>query len=159
MNTQHNGFTLIEVIASLILLGIISLGIYSFLMTGVEGYFISEGNSIAAGELKPMFDVISTRMSEMEAITCFSENAQLKFLDTQGNEETVQIIDETTLRIMNWNILTNLTDPTMALQTEGGNVKDISITFMYTGKSGITRNFDLSFSPRKIITSSGIPGC
>ncbi len=160
MNTQKNGFTLVEVIASLTLLGMISLGIYSFLMTGVEGYLISEGNSIAAGELKPMFDVISTRMSEIKKITCFSENAQLSFQDTLGNDETVQLLDDgTTLRIMNWDILTNLSNATMVQNVENENVKDITISFTYTGKSDIVRSFDLSFSPRMILKSSDIPGC
>ncbi len=128
-------------------------------MTGVEGYLISEGNSIAAGELKPMFDVISTRMSEMENITCFTQDAQVKFTDTQDQEETLQIIDGSTLRIMNWNVLTNLSDTGMTMNQENGNVKDISITFTYTGKSGLTRNFDLSFSPRTLIEVGDVPGC
>lgn len=159
MMTQHNGFTLVEVIASLILMAMIGLGIYSFLMTGVEGYLISEGNSIAAGELKPMFDVISTRMSEMKEITCFDTDSQMKFLDTQDSEETVQLVDGTALRIMNWNVLTDLSNTAMTMNEENGNVKDITISFTYTGKSGITRNFDLSFSPRTIMTVSDIPGC
>jgi len=155
----QKGFTIPEVIASLVLLGVIAVFSYSFMFTSLEGFLFSTENSQAAGELKPMLDYLTTRMSDMEEVTCFSANSAVQFTDSHDQNYTVTLSGGDKVVINNWTIVDDVSNATFTMTDEDSHVKLFTLSFDYTLAEGNQATYSMQFSPRRYIPSSDITGC
>lgn len=148
---NSDGFTLIESILSLILLGVIAVGIFSFLSLGVEAFYFSTENTEAASRIKPTYDFVSTRMSDMTEICCFN-NSRIEFYnsddgftcaDANPPARQVLLIDSSSTLVItsctgdvnnrtcsSWTILEDLQNAQLSLSTQSVTVRGTSGTYV-----------------------------
>lgn len=152
MNTRNvSGFTLIESILSLVLLGMIAMGIFSFLSMGVDAFYFSTENTEAASRIKPTYDFVSTRLSDMTEICCFS-NSRIEFYNSDDGftcaddnppARQVLLIDNSSALIItsctgdvnnrtcsSWTILEDLENAQMSLSTQSVTVRGTAGTYV-----------------------------
>lgn len=159
VRSAQKGISLLEIIASMALVGVLVLAGYSFLFTAVDGFLFSTDNTRAVGELKPMLDYLTTRMSDMEEVDCFSANTALQFTDSNDQAVTVAIDAANSVVINNWKIVDDVNNVSFTLSPENSHVKIISLSFDYTLANGHQATYSMEFSPRRYIPSSEIAGC
>jgi len=82
MNPQH-GFTLMEIVATLVLVGIMATVVGLGLVTGMQGYLLSRENA----EITQKAQMALTRLGK-EISDCYNcDEEQLSFENTQGQRE------------------------------------------------------------------------
>ncbi len=189
MKTGNSGFTLIESILSLLLLAMVAAAVFGFMTMGVESYYFSAENSRAASEMKPMYDYMSARMSDMTQICCFSQS-RIEFYNTEDgatcsdvNAPTPQALEYSSGALImttctgpagsrtcnNWTMMDNLENGvfTRTLQSvtmegsSGTYVDDIGISLQYkSDRDG--SDLDKTFDIQfspRYLIDSAIPGC
>ena len=153
-----NGFTLIEVILSLVILGIVSLGGYALLSYAAQGYIFSVENSKVATEVKPTLDYVSTKMSEIENLVCFTYNTGIKFKDNAKKEHSVYI-NGNSLYINNWEILKDIKNQSFKVTINNQIIEKFQLKFDYEMATGKLLTYDMEFSPRAQISMYKLENC
>ena len=102
-NPKNNGFTLLELIASLVLAGILAVALTTFIITAVDGFFLSKD----AAEISQKAQLAMTRMRiellEASRVTSIESN-QIIFENKYGTQMIARSAG--TVRL-NGHILTN----------------------------------------------------
>lgn len=150
---------MVELIAGLVLVAMLATFIYSFMFTSIQGYLFSTENTAAVGELKPMLDYVTTRMSDMVQIECLSTNSKITFTDTGERTVSVAFVSGDTLRIDTWDTLTGLTNVALGMTSADSHVKTVFLRFDYELADGKQVTYNMDFSPRGYLPTSDISGC
>lgn len=150
---QKKGFTLLELILSLVLLGIVASMGLAILVTGLEGYNISNTNSEIATELKPALDELTLFMSDIVDVQCFTANTQMTVTNTDGGNATL-LVGNGTVGIQNMLEIGELTGQSLTMTMDGSNIQKITLIFTKTASgTNFSKTFSLKFSPRTILSA------
>ena len=89
--SKVNGFTLIEIVATLVLVGIMAVGMAYFLIPGIQGYLLAQENA----QLTQKVELAMARMSRelRECYTCYGTQGSISlpfsYENTLGNRTIV----------------------------------------------------------------------
>jgi prepilin-type N-terminal cleavage/methylation domain-containing protein len=81
-NTHEKGFTLVELIVTLILVGIIGTFTTLFMYTGLNGYLRAKDTSDGALKAQIALDRISLELRDIDRITDFNDDANVDYTST-----------------------------------------------------------------------------
>lgn len=108
---SSKGFTLIEMVVTLVLVGIMAVGMTYFLIPGIQGYLFAQENA----ELTQKVELAMTRLTRelRECYTCYGPQGQIElvppgysFENTLGNR-TIELINDK-LQINGYTLLDNV---------------------------------------------------
>lgn len=180
---NENGFTVLELVAGLVLMGVLAAFTYSMMMSSVDGFLFASDNADAVREMKPTYDWYSTKLSDINNFDCtsccFSTNSKMIYEDTSGNTMTLTVnaaatpetlaltLTDSSSNSNTWTMdnLDNIQlDYSTATYTDSsGNtsnaVKQFLLTFTYVFQDGLERDFSIDFSPRGIQLVSDLSAC
>lgn len=162
-NTQPAGFILVEVIVSIVLMGILGVFTTMFLYTGIKGYMISKQTAAGAMRVQIALDRMNLELRKANNVTAATGNSITYTTDdlpgtrrifysdtTEPNVEAIYIeVDGVAYPLID-NIDPGTFTITLAdtrdLDNDGGNeIEGISINFSLTD---IGRPFNLRVYPR-----------
>jgi|GEM_PF-6663964 len=174
---RNAGFTLIEVIASLVLLGILGAMTYGLLENAVESSLYATTMTKEAAEMKPLYDIVGTMLSDIVDLSCtnccFTSNTKLVFRNSNDKEVTVQkgagnIFQMSSPAWFSWPPTTvpasstNFIVDSFQTTASGGHVKSFTLTVSYEklvlGQQ-LDRPFVFEFSPRTYVTTGSVKNC
>jgi prepilin-type N-terminal cleavage/methylation domain-containing protein len=152
---NEKGFTLIELVATLVLVGIMAVGIAYFLVPGIQGYLFAQENA----ELTQKVELAMTRLTRelRECYTCNGDQGQIdlappgySFKNTLGNR-TVELMNGN-LQINGYTLLDNIqSDPREILYRYSNATKpllyDLHIEIAHLNNSD-TQSFKTRIFPR-----------
>ena len=78
-NTPQKGFTLVELIVTIVLVGIIGTFTTLFVYTGLNGYLRAKDTSEGALKAQIALDRISMELRHIDAISAFTNNSQITY--------------------------------------------------------------------------------
>ena len=81
----HKGFTLIEVIATLVLVGILSVTVGLFIVTGLNSYFSSKDAGQAALAARIAFQRIDKELGDLKTVTSFVTDTSIQYTSNDKN--------------------------------------------------------------------------
>jgi prepilin-type N-terminal cleavage/methylation domain-containing protein len=90
MRKDERGFTLIEVIVTLVLIGIMSSFAVLFLVDFLDGYLIVENNSTAALKAQMALNRISLELKELSSLPALTNNVSITYQNPLGNNRTIR---------------------------------------------------------------------
>jgi prepilin-type N-terminal cleavage/methylation domain-containing protein len=82
MRKQENGFTLVELIVTIVLVGIIGTFTTLFMYTGLNGYLRAKDNSEGALKAQIALDRISLELRDINEIEAFTANSKIDYFST-----------------------------------------------------------------------------
>jgi prepilin-type N-terminal cleavage/methylation domain-containing protein len=82
MIKQETGFTLVELIVALVLVGIIATFTTLFMYTGLNGYLRTKDNSEGALKAQLALDRLSLELRDISEIEAFTANSAIDYLST-----------------------------------------------------------------------------
>ena len=95
MRKREDGFTLIEIIVTLVLVGILSVFVGLFMTTFMKGYFMVKNNSDTAMKAQMALDRISLELRDATAVSVLTDNSLITYKNTQidplGADRTIKI--------------------------------------------------------------------
>jgi prepilin-type N-terminal cleavage/methylation domain-containing protein len=88
---QAKGFTLVELIVTIVLVGIIGTFTTLFLFTGLQGYLRAKNNAEGALKAQIALDRISLELRDIKAISAFTDNTQIDYTSVTlpGNRQLI----------------------------------------------------------------------
>ena len=91
MIKQENGFTLVELIVTIVLVGIIGTFTTFFLYTGLMGYLRSKDTAEGALKAQIALDRISLELRNIKNISAFTANKEIDYTSTTllGNRQII----------------------------------------------------------------------
>ena len=121
---QEAGFTLIEVVASLVIVGILAVFTSLFLVVGLEGYEFTRNATDAAMNAEVALNRISLELKNVAGITAENPNSSLAYTSTEdtlsGNREIK--FDSGNLYItvdsVDYKLIGDVTNPVLAVQLD-----------------------------------------
>ena len=81
---QQKGFTLVELIVTIVLVGIIGTFTTLFMYTGLNGYMRAKTTAEGALKAQIALDRISLELRDIDEISSFAENAQIDYTSRSG---------------------------------------------------------------------------
>lgn len=90
MRKREAGFTLIEIVVTLLLVGILSVFTGLFMNTFLSGYFMVKNNSDTAMKAQMALDRISLEMREVSAIAALTDNSLITYTNPSGANRTIR---------------------------------------------------------------------
>ena len=157
---HHNGFTVIELIVVLVLVGIIALFGSSFLLYGLYGYQQSTNNSQAALSMKPTVDVLGTKLADIIEVTCLTSSGgevEMQFVNSMDDTETLTASGSTgVFNLSGFNIVSGISSPSLTVNLNGDNAENFVLTYTL---DVIDQQQTMRFSPRTIIDMTAVPSC
>lgn len=78
-HNSQKGFTLVELIVTIVLVGIIGIFTTLFVYTGLNGYLRAKDTSEGALKAQIALDRISMELRDIDAIGAFTDNAQIDY--------------------------------------------------------------------------------
>ena len=96
MRKQEAGFTLIEIIVTLVLVGILSVFAGLFLTSFLNSYFLIKNNSDTAMKAQMAMDRISSELREASAVSALTNDSLITYknrqMDSSGADRTIKIV-------------------------------------------------------------------
>lgn len=92
MPKREAGFTLIEIIATLLLVGILSVFAGLFMTTFVNGYFMARNNSDTALKAQMALDRMSLELKEVSALSVLTDNSLITYSNSSGAGRTIKFV-------------------------------------------------------------------
>ena len=82
MIKQENGFTLVELVVTIILVGLVGTFTSLFIYTGLNGYLTAKDTSDGALKAQIALDRISLELRDIDKITAYNENVEIEYTST-----------------------------------------------------------------------------
>ena len=92
MLKQEAGFTLIEIIVTLVLVGILSVFAGLFMTTFLNGYFMVKNNSDTAMKAQMALDRISLELKDVSALSALTDNSLITYTNPSGAGRTIKFV-------------------------------------------------------------------
>ena len=92
MPKREAGFTLIEIIATLLLVGMLSVFVSLFMTTFVNGYFMARNNSVTAMKAQMALDRMSLELKDMSAVSVLTDNSLITYTNSSGTGRTIKFV-------------------------------------------------------------------
>jgi prepilin-type N-terminal cleavage/methylation domain-containing protein len=96
MRKREAGFTLIEIIITLVLVGILSVFAGLFMTTFLNGYFMVKNNSNTAMKAQMALDRISIELKDVSAVSALTDNSLITYKNTRmdplGADRTIKFV-------------------------------------------------------------------
>lgn len=92
MRKREDGFTLIEVIVTLLLVGIMSAFVGLFMTTFLNGYFMIKNNSDTAMKAQMALDRTSIEIRDVSAVSCLTGNSLITYTNSLGANRTIKFV-------------------------------------------------------------------
>ena len=89
---NHKGFTIIEVVIAIALVGILSVFLGFFVVNFVSGYFFTRANSEAALKAQVALDRMAIELKDMQTLTNVVDNTSFAFTNSTGAARTIRYI-------------------------------------------------------------------
>jgi prepilin-type N-terminal cleavage/methylation domain-containing protein len=102
---KNNGFTLVELIASLVLAGILAISLTTFVITAVDGFFLSKDAAEISRKAQLALTRIRIELLDASNIKTTESNANKLVFDNEHGTQTVERTTDTVT--LNGYILTN----------------------------------------------------
>ena len=90
MRKREAGFTLIEIIVGLVLIGILSAFAGLFLTSFISSYFLVKSNSDTAMKAQMAMDRISMELRDVSAVSVVTVNSLITYTNTLGAGRTIR---------------------------------------------------------------------
>ncbi len=90
MRNNEKGFTLIEIIATLVLIGVLSTIAALFMGNFLTGYTTVKNNSSAALKAQMALNRISLELKEMSSLYSLTDNASITYKNPLGDNRTIK---------------------------------------------------------------------
>lgn len=158
---SQNGFTLVELIVTIVLVGLIGVFTTLFVYTGMNGYLKARDTSEGALRAQIALDRISMELRDIDSIDTFSDNAQIDYTSRTLSGDRQILYSNGVISINAGNgarmLLDEIENFSMTLvQTDlnavGGNeVQAIEISFNFVPER-FTRQFNARIFPRNMVT-------
>ncbi len=91
MGKREAGFTLIEVVITLVLVGILSVFVGLFMSSFINGYFTVKSNSETAMKAQMAIDRISKELKDVSAVSVLTDNSLITYTNPAGADRTIKI--------------------------------------------------------------------
>ena len=92
MLKQEAGFTLIEIVVTLVLVGILSVFAGLFMTTFLNGYFMVKNNSDTAMKAQMALDRISLELRDVSAVSALTDNSLITYTNPSGAGRTIKFV-------------------------------------------------------------------
>ena len=92
MLKQEAGFTLIEIVVTLVLVGILSVFAGLFMTTFLNGYFMVKNNSDTAMKAQMALDRISIELRDVRALSALTDNSLITYTNPSGADRTIKFV-------------------------------------------------------------------
>jgi prepilin-type N-terminal cleavage/methylation domain-containing protein len=155
------GFTMIELISVIILLGILGVFTSLFIAKFIEGYYFTQTNAETALKAQVALDRISLEMKDIQTISALTDNVQVTYtnmtLDPAGASRTIKFVSPAI-------VLTTAADYTLIDRIVGftlsasyadmdGNAATQEVAYLDIGftVSGIPTPFTTRIFPRNMV--------
>jgi prepilin-type N-terminal cleavage/methylation domain-containing protein len=92
MRKREAGFTLIELVVTLLLVGILSVFAGLFMTTYVNGYFMVRNNSATALKAQMALDRISLELRDVSAVSVLTDNSLITYPNSSGAGRTIKFV-------------------------------------------------------------------
>ena len=94
MLKQEAGFTLIEIVVTLVLVGILSVFAGLFMTTFLNGYFMVKNNSETAMKAQMALDRISIELRDVSAVSAFAlpDNSLITYTNQAGAGRKIKFV-------------------------------------------------------------------
>jgi prepilin-type N-terminal cleavage/methylation domain-containing protein len=89
---REAGFTLIEIIVTLVLVGILSVFAGLFLTNFLNSYFLVKNNSDTAMKAQMAMDRISMELREVNAVSVVTDNSLITYTNPSGAGRTIKFL-------------------------------------------------------------------
>ena len=160
VNMPQKGFTLVELIVTIVLVGTIGVFTTLFVYTGLNGYLRAKDTSEGALKAQIALDRISMELRDISTISSFAANAQIDYtsrtldgnrqilysngvISINGGNGAQDLLDE----IQNFSMTLNQID----LNADGiDEVQAIDISFNFNPER-IGRQFNATIFPRNMV--------
>lgn len=90
MRKREAGFTLIEIILTLVLIGILSVFAGLFMTSFISSYFLVKSNSDTAMKAQMAMDRISMELRDVSAVSAVTANSLITYTNPQGAGRTIK---------------------------------------------------------------------
>ncbi len=156
----QNGFTLVELIVTIVLVGLIGVFTTLFVYTGLNGYLKTRDTTEGALKAQIALDRISMELRDIDTISTFTAGSQIDYtsrtlegdrqilysngvISINGGNGARRLLDE----IQNFSMTLSQTD----LNADGSDeVQAIEITFNFVPER-FSRQFDARIFPRNMV--------
>ncbi|OIP88079.1 MAG: hypothetical protein CO013_09015 [Syntrophobacterales bacterium CG_4_8_14_3_um_filter_58_8] len=92
MRKREAGFTLIEIIVTLVLVGILSVFTGLFMTTFLNGYFMVKNNSDTAMKAQMALNRISLELRDVSAVSALTDNSLITYTNPSGAGRTIKFV-------------------------------------------------------------------
>jgi len=92
MRKQEAGFTLIEIIVTLVLVGILSVFVGLFMSSFLSSYFMVKNNSDTAMKAQMAMDRISMELRDVSAVSALTDNSLITYTNPSGAGRTIKFV-------------------------------------------------------------------
>jgi len=89
---QEAGFTLIEIVVTLILVSILSVFAGLFMTTFLNGYFMVKNNSETAMKAQMALDRISLELRDVNAVSALTDDSLITYTNPSGAGRTIKFV-------------------------------------------------------------------
>jgi prepilin-type N-terminal cleavage/methylation domain-containing protein len=92
MRNREAGFTLIEIIVTLVLVGILSVFAGLFMTSFLNSYFLVKNNSDTAMKAQMAMDRISLELKNVSAVSSLTDNSLITYTNPSGAGRTIKFV-------------------------------------------------------------------
>ncbi len=92
MLKREAGFTLIEIVVTLVLVGILSVFVGLFMTSFLNSYFMVKTNSDTAMKAQMAMDRISLELKDLSAVSVLTDNSLITYTNPSGAGRTVKFV-------------------------------------------------------------------
>jgi prepilin-type N-terminal cleavage/methylation domain-containing protein len=92
MRKREAGFTLIEIIATLVIVGTLSVFAAMFMSTFVKGYSATKTNTETAMKAQMALDRLSVELKDATAISALTANSFITYSNALGTNRTIRFV-------------------------------------------------------------------
>jgi prepilin-type N-terminal cleavage/methylation domain-containing protein len=92
MRKSNAGFTLIEIIATLLLIGLLSVFVGLFMTTFVNSYFMVKNNTETALKAQLALNRIGLELRDVSGVSVLTDNIRITYNNPMGVNRTIQYV-------------------------------------------------------------------